>query len=85
MSGGRGYVLAKWSELHSSFVSLMVWPASKRADLFGVAERLTLAGDHVSIRPVADVSSEALEEAACLEMKPPPGAFVVHPKGDPNA
>lgn len=86
MSGGPGVILAEWSDVHSCWCSLAVWPKARREGLLDLAGRLSLANPRVlRLVPVVDVDDLDEEAAALSKVKPPRGAFVVHPLGDPNA
>lgn len=86
MSGGPGFILAEWSDVHSSWCSLAVWPKAKRADVLALAGRLVLSNPRdLTLVPVVDLDDEDEEEAVLSKLKPPRGAFVAHGVGDVNA
>ena len=83
MNGDPGFCLAAWSDQFSSWVSVAVF--RERARIEHLAGRVALLGCPVSIVSVASVDDEDAEEAAVAKLRPPFGALVVHPKGDPNS
>lgn len=86
MSGGPGFILTEWSDVHSCWCSLALKPKAEREVLLSLAGRLSLASPrNLRLVPVVDVDDEDEEAAALAKLKAPRGAFVVHDVGDVNA
>ena len=83
MNGDPGFCLAAWSDQFSSWVSVAVF--RERARIEHLAGRVALLGSPVSIMFRWRPSMMRTEEAAVAKLRPPFGALVVHPKGDPNS